>query len=69
VCLFSEGRALDRAPARDKVNYQDDQSYDQQEMNQVATHVTEESQKPQDQQYHQYCPQHYSLSFVKSAPF
>ena len=35
---------LDRAPTRDQVDYQYDDSYDQQDMNQVATDVTDEPQ-------------------------
>jgi hypothetical protein len=37
-------RALDRTPAGDQVEYQYDHSYDQQEVNQVATEVADEPQ-------------------------
>jgi hypothetical protein len=37
-------RALDRTPAGDQVEYQYDNSYDQQEVNQVATEVADEPQ-------------------------
>lgn len=37
-------------------------------MNQVAADVTDEPQQPQDQHYYQDCPQHISLSFVRSEP-
>jgi hypothetical protein len=38
------GEPLDRTPATDQVVYQDDHRYDHQDVNQVATDVTEESQ-------------------------
>ena len=44
MCLFCESRALDRTPASDQVVYQDDHSYDQQDVNQAATDVTDEPQ-------------------------
>ena len=47
------------SPTSDQVVYEDDHSYDQQDMNQAATDVTEETQQPQDHQNHHYCPQHY----------
>lgn len=37
-------KPLDRTPARDQVVYQDDYRYDYQDVNQVATNVTQKSQ-------------------------
>lgn len=39
-----ERRALDRASARDQVIYQNDHGYNQQDVNQAATDVTDEPQ-------------------------
>jgi len=51
--IFFLGRAFSlTAAASDQVVYQDDYSDDQQDMNQAATDVTEESEQPQDQQDH-----------------
>jgi hypothetical protein len=55
---MSGGRVLDLTPASDQVIDQDDHGYDQQDMNQAATDVADESQQPQNQQDYQYCPQH-----------
>jgi hypothetical protein len=51
--VFSCDRPGALAPtARDKVDYQDDYGDHYQDVNPAATEVTDESQQPQDQQYH-----------------
>ena len=45
-------RALDRTPAGHQVEYQDDHGHHDQDVNEIATEVTEKSHQPQDQQYY-----------------
>jgi hypothetical protein len=47
--------------ARDQVEYQDDYRDHDQDVNKISPEVTDESQQPQNQEDHQYCPQHYFI--------
>jgi hypothetical protein len=50
--------ALERTPAGDQVHDQDDDRDDEQQMNERATEVTDESEKPEDQQNNEDSPKH-----------
>ena len=59
-CVLSyQVRSLDRTSARNQVKYQDDHSYDQDDVNQATTNVEAKPQQPQDHQDHNNCPQHF----------
>jgi hypothetical protein len=59
-------RPLRYAAAAHEVNHQNDQGNHQQQMDQTASHVEAETQKPQNQDYYEYRPKHVCLlrSFV-----
>lgn len=61
-------RALDRTPAGHQVVYQDDHGHHDQDVNEIATEVTKKSQQPQNQQYHQDCPQHFFTLLRSESP-
>jgi hypothetical protein len=54
-------RSLDRASARNQIEYQDDNGYDQHDVNQTTTDVEAKPQQPQDHQDHENCPQHFFI--------
>jgi hypothetical protein len=49
---------LQRPPARDQIHDQDDDGNDEQQMNERATEMTDESEQPQNQKHNKDSPKH-----------
>jgi hypothetical protein len=50
-----------------QIKDQDDQRNHQQEMNEAAGDVKTESEKPENQQDHEYCPEHFEFPLLGGA--
>jgi hypothetical protein len=49
---------LERPPASDQLDYQNNEGDDEQKMNQSAANVADKAQKPEHDQYYNYSPEH-----------
>jgi hypothetical protein len=63
-------RPLERTPSRDQVHNQNDDRDDEQEMDQRATEVTDEAEKPENQKHNKNSPEHmFSFGLVYFTSF
>ena len=67
--IFSKVKSetLDRSSSAQQVDDENDQGYYRQQMDQSACDVHAETQEPQNQKHHKYCPKHSQSPYFKVA--
>jgi hypothetical protein len=68
IFISSASVSRDSASSCHQVKDKDDQCYHQQEMNQAAGDVKAESEKPENQEDYEYCPEHFESPLLGGVP-
>lgn len=67
--LFRLCASENAPPSGQKVEDEDDQGYDEQEVNKASSYVKAEAEKPQDQNHYKDCPEHiFPFSATRAPP-